>query len=388
MKRRSIFQFVISSFLVAVLTASCGLFGTTDTPQVNNGTKSPVASTEVIKVGAILPLTGPTGYIGEGSKLGMELALKDRQGNTPKIEFIFEDSQGKPNVGVSAASKLLDVQKVNIQVVSTTPVSLATLPAYKQSNKDVLVLIQSTYPGITKGYPFAYRIYATADEETDFIAEYVKKQGYKKIGAFNVTGKSGEEAIKELQAKISAFGGKVVATESFPATEKDFRTGLQKFKSLELDAMFVYPFPASYEVISKQYDEIGLNIPVLGNLNLAFPNMEEKIAPNFRKNVVFPAPRYFVAKDDNKIKAFNDKVKASGKVAAFDIAYSYDMTNILIKSIETSKSTSPKAIGAGILKLMPYEGVSGTIRLNEDRDSRADMSLVTFSEQGIKVLTK
>ncbi len=60
--------------------------------------------------------------------------------------------------------------------------SLATLPAYKQSNKDVLVLIQSTYPGITKGYPFAYRIYATADEETDFIAEYVKKQGYKKIG--------------------------------------------------------------------------------------------------------------------------------------------------------------------------------------------------------------
>jgi len=382
MKRRSIFQFVITSFLVAVFTASCGLFGTTDTPQVNNGAKSPVASAEVVKVGAILPLTGPTAYLGEGQKFGMELALKNRTKTTPKIEILFEDSQGKPDVAVSLARKLLDTQGVDIHITSTTAIALATLPVYKQAGRDLLVFAQSVMPGITKNYPFAYRIYPTADEETDLLAAYAKKQGYKRIGALNVFGKLGEEAIKQFQSKISGFGGQVVTTESFPLTEKDFRTALQKLKSLNLDAIMLYPPATVYPTIAKQMDEVGLDLPVLGSLNLAFKGLDKKLTPKFVEKTVFPAPRYFVDNNDPKIKEFDEKVKAKGKESSFDIAYFYDMTNILIKAIEDSNSTSPKVIGETIMKNSPYDGVTGKIRLNQDRDTKADMDLVRWNANG------
>lgn len=386
MKRRSIFQFLVTSFLVAVLTASCGLFGTTDTPQSTTGTKTPVASTEVVKIGAILPLTGPTAYLGEGQQFGINLALSDLKTNKRKVEFIFEDSKGKPDIAVSAAKKLLNLDNVNIQVVSTTGVALATLPVYKQSGKDILVFVSSTLPEITKNYPFAYRVYPTADEETDVLASYVKKQNYKRIGALNVAGQVGEVAIKLLNEKVKSFGSEIIATESFKIGEKDFRVALQKFKELNLDGFFVYPFSTDYPTISKQYDEIGLDIPVLGNLNLAFNNIDKQLTTNFKKNVVFPAPRYFFSKDDQAIKAFNEKTKAAGKESSFDIAYYYDMTSILVKAIDNSNSLSAKAIGEAIQKQMPYQGVSGTIRLNENRDTRAEMGLVRYSSDGIKVI--
>jgi len=386
MKRRSVFQFIITSFSVAVLTASCGLFGTTDTPQSPSGTNSPVASTKVVKIGAILPLTGPTGYLGEGQKFGMQLALTDLQQSNRKVEFIFEDSKGKPDIAVSAAKKLLDIDNVNIQIVSTTAISLAALPIYKQSGKDVLVFVMSVLPGITKDYSFAYRIYPTSDEETDLLMSYAKKQNYKRIGALNVAGKSGEIAIKLLGQKINSFGGTIVATESFSPGTKDFRIAMQKFKMLDLDAIFIYPFATDFPSISKQYDEGGLDIPVLGSLNLAFNDIDNQLATNFKKNVVFPAPRYLFSKDDPLIKSFDEKAKKAGKESSFDIAYSYDMTNILVKAINSSSSLSSKDIGEAIQKQMPYQGVSGTIRLNKDRDTVADMSLVRYTSNGIKIL--
>ncbi len=386
MKRRSVFQFLVTSFLVAVLTASCGLFGTTNTPQSTTGTQSPVASTEVVKIGAILPLTGPTGFLGEGQQFGMNLAISDLKTNKRKVEFIFEDSKGKPDIAVSAAKKLLDIDNVNIQIVSTTGVALATLPVYKQSGKDNLVFVMSVLPGITKNYPFAYRIYPTADEETDLVATYAKKQNYKRIGALNVAGQAGEVAIKLLNEKVKSFGGEIIAIENFKPGEKDFRVALQKFKSLNLDGIFIYPFATDYPTISKQYDELGLEIPVLGSLNLAFSNLDKQLTTNFKKNVVFPAPRYFFSKDDPAIKAFDEKTRASGKESSFDIAYAYDMTNILVKAIDNSSSLSAKSISEAIQKQMPYQGVSGNIRLNDDRDTRSDMRLVQYTSNGVKVL--
>lgn len=389
MKRRSVFKFLVTSFLVAVLTASCGLFGTTDTPQGTTGTQSPVASTEVVKIGAILPLTGPTAYLGEGEKFGMELALKNRTQTTPKIEIVFEDSQGKPDVAVSLARKFLDLQNVNIQVVATTAMALATLPVYEQSRKDILVFAQSVLPGITKKYPFAYRLYATADEETDLLAAYAKKQGYKRIGALNVFGKLGEEAIKQFQSKVSGSDIQVVSIESLPLTEKDFRTTLQKFKDLNLNAIMLYPPATVYPTIAKQMDEVGLDLPVLGSLNLAFKGLDKKLTPKFVQKTVFPAPRYFVSNNDPKVKEFDEKTKANGKESSFDIAYFYDMTNILIKAIEASPSTSPKIIGETIMKNSPYDGVTGKIRLNQDRDTKADMDLVRWGTNGsVEVVMK
>ena len=307
MKRKSVLQFIVTSFLVAVLTAACGLFGTTDTPQSTTGTKSPVASTQVVKIGAIVPLTGSNAYLGEGERLGMQLALANYPDMESKVSFIFEDSKGKPEVALSAARKLLDVQNVNIHIVATSGVALATLPMYKESGKDLLVFAQATFPKVTKDYPFAYRIYTSADEEARLLASYAKKKGYLRVGALYLRNRVFEESNKLFQKEIEPYGGKVVISESFANEDKDIKPLLEKLKQSNLDAIFVYGFATNLPTIANQMDEVGLKLPVLVNSIIASAGIDKKLPPDFLKQVVFPVPRYFTAKEDVRIQEFNKK---------------------------------------------------------------------------------
>jgi ABC-type branched-subunit amino acid transport system substrate-binding protein len=281
--------------------------------------------------------------------------------------------------------KLL-AQNVNIQVVSTTGPVLATLPAYKQSGKDVLVITQAMIPQVTKDYPFAYRLYATSDEETDLLAAYAKEKGFKKIGALHINNRFGEEGVNFFKKKVVSGGAAVTVVESFSFTDKDFKTVLAKMKSMKVDAIIVYAYSTSFPTIFQQMQEVGLNVPVMGNADLALGGMDKKVSAAFLKNVVFPAPRYYFAKNDPKVEAFNAKVKAKGQEPSFDTAYFYDMTNILAQAIDKTPSRAPKEIAKSIESLMPYEGVTGLIRLNEYRDTRADMKLVSWDNSSLKIV--
>jgi branched-chain amino acid transport system substrate-binding protein len=363
--------------IVGAATTSCSFFNSSNSSKTEEG--------KTVNIGAILPMTGSTGYLGEGESLGTKLALADRKPTDTKINFIFEDSKGKPEVALSAMQKLL-AQNVNIQVVSTTAPVLATLPAYKQSGKDILVIAQAMIPQATKDYPFAYRLYPTSDEETDLLAAYAKDKGFKKIGALHINNRFGEEGVNFFKKKVKINGAEVVIIESFAFTDKDFKTILAKMKSSKVDALIIYAYSTSFPTIFQQMQEVGLKVPVMGNADLALGGMDKKVPADFLKNVVFPAPRYYFAKGDANVEAFNAKVKAQGKEPSFDIAYFYDMTNILAKAIDKTPSKAPKDIAKSIESLMPYQGVTGLIRLNEYRDTRADMKLVTWDNGSLTIV--
>jgi len=366
---------VILAFLLVLLTlTSC-----TKPDSATQGNSA-------VRVGAILPLTGPTSYLGEDERLGIELALASRQNSNPKIEFIFEDSQGKSDLALSAMRKLIDVNKTSIFVVTTTTPVLATLPAFQESGKDVLVFSQAMIPEVTKGYPFAFRVYATSDEETDLTSAYAKEKGYKRFAALHIANRFGEEGINYFSRKVKSNGGEVVINESFQFTDTDYRTVLTKIKQLNPDAIAIYAYSTNYPLIFRQMEEIGLNIPVLGNADLALGGLQDKISSSFLERVVFPAPYYYVSQNDAQVLDFNQKVRAKGKAPNFDIGYSYDSTMILIRAIEQTNSSDPSVLKQYLLKMEPYKGVTGTIKLNEERDTRADMQLVRWGQNGVEVV--
>jgi branched-chain amino acid transport system substrate-binding protein len=374
MKRRT---FIGSAILASTSLGGAIWYGTSKKSGIN---------TNQIQIGAILPLTGQLAYLGQGEKIGMELALENYPELKSRVKFVFEDSQGKPELAVSAAKKLLEVQNINVHVLSTTGVLLATLPMYKQSGKDILVFSQSMMPGITKDYPFAYRIYPSADEEMNLLAEYARRKKLLKIGTLSLTNRAGDEAAQIFKKKVEEFGGKVDLVESIPSTEKDFKTILSKIKNRNLDAVMVYAFAPTYPIVLKQMDEVGLTIPILGNLQLAIGGIEKQVSSRILERVVFPASRYYTDKDNPLITKFDEKVKAIGKEPNHDIAYFYDMTSILLESIVNAQSMMPSGIKSAILKRGKYEGVTGTIQINQDRDVNSMMLIVQHKPDGIRVI--
>jgi branched-chain amino acid transport system substrate-binding protein len=355
------------------------LIGSSSCQYLNNQSKSDRDNSKT-SIGAILPLTGSFAYLGQGEKVGMELASE----NNPHVSLVFEDSQGKADLALSAMKKLLDFQKINIHVVSTTGAVLSTLPAYKESGKDVLVFAQATIPDVTNNYPFAYRLYVSADKEADLLAKYAKQKKYMRIGALHFRYRAGEDAVRIFKSKVNSYGGKVIHVENFTADDKDLRPILKKFKDSKLDAIIVYGFATNFPLISKQMSEVGLNLPVLANSALATGEVDRQLTVGFKNSVIFPAPYYYTAKNDPQIQAFNRKVEAKGQKPSFDIAYFYDMTNILIQSIEGTSEKSPRIIGSKIISTKKYKGVTGNIEFNQNRDAVVDVQLVKFINNTIQ----
>jgi branched-chain amino acid transport system substrate-binding protein len=68
-------------------------------------------NSQVLKIGVILPFTGRFASISEDIKNGLELAAKDSQG---KVEYVFEDSVGEPQKGISGILNVIQNQKVQV----------------------------------------------------------------------------------------------------------------------------------------------------------------------------------------------------------------------------------------------------------------------------------
>jgi branched-chain amino acid transport system substrate-binding protein len=340
-----------------------------------------------ITVGVILPLTGPTGYLGESEMAGLQLAIDSwKMAHSQCPKFIFEDCQGKPDKAVSAAKKLYEVNSSKVIVVTTTGPVLAVLPAMSMADKSPLVIAQCMVPGVTKGLPYAIRIYPTTDEETDVLAKYTQRMGYKQVGVYFVRTRSGEEANNYFQKKIEAFGATLTMAESFAFGELDHRNILTKFQNKQIEAILVYGYSTNFPAIYKQMEELKMTMPVISNIDMALGGMEDKVSKDFLKRIVFPSPQFYYAKDDSLAKAFNAQVKGAGKEPNYDMAYMYDMTNILLKAIQLSSDGTPANINKNIIGLMPYRGVTGTIQLTADRDTKVEMKLVHWTENGIELV--
>src|SRR6202045_5054690 len=78
-------------------------------------TSAPVgAEDKMIKIGALLPMSGPGSYFGAQDKQGIELALEqiNKTGvNGAKFQVQYEDSGCSPLPATQAANRLLDQYK-------------------------------------------------------------------------------------------------------------------------------------------------------------------------------------------------------------------------------------------------------------------------------------
>src|SRR5688572_8422198 len=72
-------------------------------------------SSEVVRIGAIIPLTGQYGALGGSVQKAMTMT-KDDLGANANIEIIFEDDQYDPKLAVTAYKKLRDIDHIDAVV--------------------------------------------------------------------------------------------------------------------------------------------------------------------------------------------------------------------------------------------------------------------------------
>ena len=133
---------------------------------------------KVIKIGAILPLTGKVSYWGEPVLKGMNFAIQEINSkggiNGKKLKLIVEDSKADPKEGVTAANKLIS-EGVITMIVHTTAVSNAVAPILEENK--IPWIADAADPGLPLTYSYAFKTFYNAYAECKKLASYGLEKG-------------------------------------------------------------------------------------------------------------------------------------------------------------------------------------------------------------------
>jgi branched-chain amino acid transport system substrate-binding protein len=185
------------------------------------------AQDKTIKIGGLLPMSGPGAYFGAQDKQGVELALEqlNKAGvNGYKFAVQYEDSACGPLPATQAAKRLLDQYKPDVIIgEECSDATLAVMPTVEQARIPLLNAGSSAIKITDPGNPWVFRIMPNEVMQGVDIAT----QAYNKLNArtavlLNENTNAGIGNAKVFKETFEKLGGKVVAEIGFGRDVNDF----------------------------------------------------------------------------------------------------------------------------------------------------------------------
>ncbi|MBU6259949.1 MAG: ABC transporter substrate-binding protein [Burkholderiales bacterium] len=218
---------------------------------------------EPVKIGLVLPMSGPFAAYGKQIEHGIQLYLA-QHGDTyggRKVELILkDDSPGTAgDVSKRLAQELVVKDKVDILAgFALTPSAFAVAPVATEARKPMIVMNAATSSVTTKS-PYIVRVSMTLPQNTAPIANWAAKNGIKKAFTLVADYGPGQDAEAQFKKTFSADGGTIVGDVRVPVKNPDFAPFLQKIKDVKPDAVFIF-LPPGAETIAfmKGFTERGL----------------------------------------------------------------------------------------------------------------------------------
>ena len=235
----------------------------------SSGNQTKSEETGPIKIGFIGPLTGENANLGLNAKAAAEIALEEVNNaggvNGRKLEMIFEDGKCAGGPANSAATKLIDADKVSVILGGLCSGETMAFTQKAEDSKTAVLSYCSSNPSITNAGDYIFRVYPSDSFQGKFAAEYIYNKLGKKTVAILYTKNDWATGIKEVFSNsFKALGGSITADEGFDAASKDYRTVLSKIKATSPELLYFVGYTDSAIPGLKQAAELKLNIPMFG----------------------------------------------------------------------------------------------------------------------------
>ena len=223
--------------------------------------KPSFAAGEPLKIGLIIPLTGPFASTGKQLEAACRLYMQ-KNGDTVagrKVDLIVKDDTGvAPETTKRLAQELVVQEKVSVLAgFGLTPLALAAAPVATQSKTPMIVMAAATSI-ITTRSPYIVRSGFTLPQVTWPIAEWAPKNGIKTAVALVSDYAPGLDAEKTFVSRFTTAGGKVLESLRVPLRNPDSAPFLQRTKDAKPDALFVFVPSGEGSAVMKQFNDRGL----------------------------------------------------------------------------------------------------------------------------------
>ena len=217
------------------------------------------AQTDTVKIGLILPLTGPFASTGRQIEAAARLYMQ-QNGSTvagKKIELIVKDDTGTPDIAKRLAQEMVNDKVAILAGFGLTPIAMAVAPVATQAKVPEVVMAAGTSM-ITEASPYVVRSSFTVAQSVVPMAEWAAKNGVKKVVTIVSDFAPGLDAEKVFSETFTKAGGKVDNVR-VPLRNPDFAPFLQRAADEKPDALFVFVPSGAGTQLMKQYAERGLD---------------------------------------------------------------------------------------------------------------------------------
>jgi ABC-type branched-subunit amino acid transport system substrate-binding protein len=188
-------------------------------------------SAEVIRIGAIVPLTGQYAALGESVRNAMIMA-KDDLGEDANIEIIFEDDAYDPKLAVTAYKKLRDIDDIDAVVVLGAP-SIQAVSSLTNADAIPLLALGGT---LVYEKDTVFQLMPSSNLLFPVLGEIYGKK-YKNIA---IAHSNATLFADNTKAFISGLPDDVRYEEFVLTPDSDYRTEVQKIVRMNPDATTVF----------------------------------------------------------------------------------------------------------------------------------------------------
>jgi branched-chain amino acid transport system substrate-binding protein len=328
-------------------------------------------STDTVKIGLLGPMSGDAAAYGEPMLNVYKMAVEEINNNGgingKKIDLVVEDAKCSGSGAVSAATKLVNLDKVEVIFGGfCSSESLAAIPVVEAA-KVAIISGGSSSPDLTGKSKFFSRTYPSDASQGSIIAKIAIDSGIKKVYVIHEQSDYPLGIFKVFEKTFTSLGGSV-SKEEYPSNTSDFKSSIAKARASKSDALFLIPLtPAATEKFAQQVRDSGWKPKFLvGDLVITTPELLSKYK-------IFEGAigaTFGVDESNTKYMSLLSEYKAKyGK----DVPYSgyaqtiYDSVYLVADAVKEVGNDGEK-VAEWLHSVKDWQGASGSITINSEGD--------------------
>jgi branched-chain amino acid transport system substrate-binding protein len=347
---------------------------------------------EPIKLGAFFDLTGVSSAIGTPTKLVAEMVTKkinDEGGiNGRPLQLVIADDEADPTKAAIIAKKFIESDKVSAIIGPTrTDTGMAAKPIIEQMRIPTEMTVGGDAIIVVPTWKYTFKSPQRTSIAVEKILGYMKKKGIQKVAIITAADGFGRDGKNALEKQAPEFGIKIIAAESFQATDNDMTAQLIKIKAASPEAIICWTIGKAGAIVAKNIKQLAIQPPLFQCHGLPDP-IYVQLAGEASEGNMMPSTKLMVANQlrdsDPQKKVIMEFMRLYKDVFHYDrqfpinthSGYAWDAIYIIANAMKKVGTDSEK-LRAAIENTKGYVGVSGIYNITpEDHNGLGTDSMV------------
>ena len=325
---------------------------------------------QVVKFGAVLPLTGEAAIYGLPVQRGVELAfehLQSQQDLPYPVELIQVDSESDPEKAKELLTQAYRDGALAVIGGVTTAEALQMVAVADEFDR-VLVSPSASTPqlsGISKNF---YRVFPSDAREGATMGNFATQ----KLKAEKVVILAKEDAYAKgiqqvFKTEFERYGGEVLDLIEFPSLGSELSGLVERVMTLGPDAVYLAAYAADLAQMIKHLRDQGYKGTIFTTSAFAAPEIIAQVGRP-AEGVFLTQAVFDIDSEDPVIRNFIDGYRAKYNLEPdLYAAHGYDSVMVLAEALKIGGRTSSE-LWKGIRSLRDFRGATGTVQFDERGD--------------------